>query len=275
MLQFAIDKNRCIKCGLCAKDCPVKIINLEAGFPAIADEAKERCMQCQHCLAICPKGALSILGNHPDDSLALKGNLPAAEQLETLIKGRRSVRQYRDENLSPELMQQLLNVTRHAPTGVNMDHVRFHVIADKNALAVFRKEVYAALAEVIAAGKLPEKRSRFADISNAWQEKGIDILFRGAPHLVVTTAPKNGVCSAADCMIALSYFELYAQSLGVGTVWNGLMMWTLNELVPSLQQRLGIADDYMLGYVMAFGPAALKYQRTVNRGPADVVYFQP
>ena len=275
MLQFAIDENLCIKCGLCAKDCPVKIINLEDGYPAIAVEKEERCMQCQHCLAICPTGALSILGNSPADSVPLKGNLPAPEQLEILMKGRRTVRQYLDENLAPELIQQLLGVARHAPTGVNMDQVRFFVIDNKEALAVFRNEVYAALAELIAAGKLPENRSRFADIAKVWQEKGVDVLFRGAPHLVVTAAPKNGVCSAADCMIAMSYFELYAQCLGVGTVWNGLMNWTLGELVPHLQRRLGIPEDYLLGYVMAFGKPAIKYQRTVNRGGADVVYFKP
>ncbi len=275
MLQFTIDENLCIQCGLCAKDCPVKIISLESGFPAIATEKEERCMQCQHCLAVCPKGALSILGNNPANSLPLKDSLPDPEQLETLMKGRRTVRQYRDENLDPALIEKLLNVARHAPTGVNMDQVRYFVIDNKDALTVFRNEVYTALAELVAAGKLPENRSRFADIAKVWQEKRVDVLFRGAPHIVVTAAPKKGVCSAADCMIALSYFELYAQSMGVGTVWNGLMTWTLDELIPSLQRRLGIPDDYLLGYVMAFGKPAVKYPRTVDRGIADVVYFKP
>jgi len=275
MLQFAIDESLCTACGLCAKDCPVKIIDLDGGYPAIAAEKEGRCLQCQHCLAICPEGALSILGNSPQDSRTLRGNLPDPRQLETLIKGRRTVRQYRDENLDDEVLQNLLNVARHAPTGVNMDQVRFHVIDDKEALAVFRNEVYSALADVVAAGKLPEKRSRFADISKAWQENGIDVLFRGAPHLLVTSVPRNCACPVADCFIAMSYFELYAQSMGVGTVWNGLMKWTLDELIPSLQRRLGIPDDNLLGYVMAFGKPAITYQRTVNRGPAKVTYFQP
>ncbi len=274
MLQFVIDENLCIQCGLCATDCPVKIISLDSGYPAVAEEKQERCMQCQHCLAICPKGALSILGNRPADSLPLKGNLPAPEQLETLIRGRRTVRQYRDENLEADLISKLLNVARHAPTGVNMDKVRFHVIDNKEALAVFRNEVYAALADFIAAGKLPEHRSRFADISNAWQDKGIDVLFRGAPHLLVTSVPRNCACPVPDCLIAMSYFELYAQSMGVGTVWNGLMKWTLDELLPSLQARLGIPEDHLLGYVMAFGKPAIRYRRTVDRGAADVVYFK-
>ncbi len=275
MLQFSIDQDLCIKCGLCAKDCPVKIINLKTGSPAIANDREGSCLRCQHCLAICPTGALSILGRSPAQSQPLKDSLPIPEQLETLIKGRRSVRQYRDENVDQAVIQQMFGVARHAPTGINLDQVRFYVIDNKDALRVFRDQVYDALAELVAAGKLPESQSRFADIVNAWLDKGIDVLFRGAPHLVIAAAPKDGPCSAADCMIALSYFELYAQSIGVGTVWDGLLVWALKDLIPELQNRLGIPEDYLLGYAIAFGKPAIEYQRTVERGQADIVYFRP
>ena len=70
-------------------------------------------------MAVCPPGAISILGLSPKDSQPLADNLPEPQRLETLIKGRRSVRRYRDENLPAELLQQLLEVAWHAPTGVN------------------------------------------------------------------------------------------------------------------------------------------------------------
>ena len=275
MLQFTIDQELCIKCGLCSKDCPVKIINLEEGFPAIASDSEDRCLRCQHCLAICPTGALSILGHYPAQSQPLKDSFPTPEQLESLIKGRRSVRQYRDENVDQKVIQKLFDVARYAPTGINLDQVRFYVIDDKAAMEIFRREVYTALSELIDAGKLAEKYNGFSGFPKAWHEKGVDVLFRGAPHFVVATGPKDGLCSNADCMIALSYFELYAQSMGIGTVWNGLMSWTLDALVPELQRRLGIPEDYMIGYAMSFGKPAIKYQRTVNQGKADTVYFRP
>ncbi len=275
MLQFALAEDLCIRCGLCANDCPSKIIKFNGDYPQLDVDNQQRCLKCQHCLAVCPTGAISILGHDPAASVSLSGNLPAPQQLATLIKGRRSVRQYRNENLPQEMLTDLLDVARHAPTGVNMDRVQFHVIADKDALAVFRSEVYAALAELVAAGGLPEKRSHFANISRVWQEKRVDILFRGAPHLVVATTPRSCACPEADSLIALSYFELYAQSCGVGTLWDGLLKWALDELLPQLQQRLGIPEDHQLGYAMVFGQPAVRYQRTVERGAAKVTWFQP
>ncbi len=273
MLQFKIAKEKCTQCGLCARDCPVLVINMDEGYPGMTAEKAADCIKCQHCLAICPTAALSILDRQPEDSQLLKGNFPDPDQLETLIKGRRSVRQYRDENLEPELLQRLLDVAWHAPTGVNMRGVQFHVIDDKQALATFRGATYDGLARLIEAGQLSANRAIFADFVKLWQEKGVDILFRGAPHLLVATASRSCPTPREDCLIALSYFELFAQSLDVGTVWNGLAKWAIDELVPELKLRLGIPEDHLVGYVMAFGRPAVQYRCTIECGPAKVVRF--
>jgi len=275
MLQFEIVEDKCTKCGLCAKDCPVLVINLDSGYPAISPERARNCIGCQHCLAICPTAALSILGRDPHQSQPLAGNFPVPEQLETLIRGRRSVRHYQDENLRPELLQQLLDVAWQAPTGVNMRQVQFTVIDDRQALAKFREETYAELAALIKAGQLPEKHAQFGQFVKLWQEKGIDVLFRRAPHLLVASVPRNCPTPMADGLIALAYFELFAQNLGVGTVWNGLVKWAIDELVPELRERLGIPEDHRIGYVMAFGKPAVHYQRTIDHGPAKIVYSRP
>ncbi|WP_029916200.1 nitroreductase family protein [Pelobacter seleniigenes] len=275
MLQLTIDNNLCTRCGSCAQDCPAKIISLTSGLPAIAPADEGKCIRCQHCLAVCPTAALSIFGHQPVTGRPLAETWPAPQQLEALIKGRRSVRQYRDENLEPALLEQLLEVAWHAPTGVNRQSLQFHVIDDKDALAVFRNEVYAELGKVLAAGQLPERLAHFGTIARRWQEDGSDILFRGAPHLLAVSSGPDSICPEADGFIALSYFELYAQSQGVGAVWDGMMKWLLEAIAPGLQQRLGIPADHKLGYVMVFGKPAVQYQRPIQRGPARVSRFQP
>lgn len=271
MLKLEIDQDKCTRCGLCAQDCPVRIIDMQAGTPAIAPDQEIACFKCQHCLAVCPTGALAILGRKPEESRPLEGNLPDPVQLETLIKGRRSVRHYKDENLEPELLQRLLDVAWQAPTGHNARQVRFSLIDNKEAMARFRERTMATLAQVVRENRLPAGLEFFAEFVALWEKQGVDTVFRGAPHLLVASAPRDCASPLPDCLIALSYFELYAQSLGIGTVWDGIAKWAINDLAPELRQTLGIPDDHLIGYVMAFGKPAVRYQRTVVNGPANVV----
>ena len=271
MLHFKVDEDKCTKCGLCAQDCPINIIDMDSGYPGIFAGNEGACLKCQHCLAICPTAALSILGREPEDNVPLKGAFPDPDCLEILIKGRRSVRWYLDENLEPEILQRLLNVAWHAPSGANDRQVRFSVIDDKQVFAAFREEVYGGLAKRIKVGKLPEGKVFFAEFVRLWQEEEVDALFLDAPHFLVASAPRACTAPVPDCLIALSYFELFAQSLGVGTLWAGLAKWAIDDLVPELRERLKIPQDHVIGFTMIFGKPAVQYQRTVEYGTANFV----
>lgn len=270
MLSFHIDKQKCTHCGLCVNDCPVKIIALVDGIPTIDAEKEINCLKCQHCLAICPTAALSILGINPNDCQNLDGHLPKPEQLETLIRGRRSVRQYRDENVDPQTIQQLLTVAGQAATGVNARQVLFTVVDDKRMMATLRDKVMAGLDHLIKTDALPDNRKFFEKFVQLWQEKGIDTLFRGAPHLVIASAPRECPTPNADALIALTTFELYAQNQGVGTLWDGFALWAINDLLPELKADLRIPEDHIMVYTMVFGYPAVTYKRTIDHGAANV-----
>ena len=49
--KFSVDEN-CISCGLCAKKCPVKAIELQNGKPVWV---QDKCVMCLGCLHGCPK----------------------------------------------------------------------------------------------------------------------------------------------------------------------------------------------------------------------------
>ena len=270
MIDFKIDREKCISCGGCAADCPAMIIDMRDGYPLIRPENEKRCYRCQHCLAVCPTAAVSILGRDPQQSRQLAGNLPQPEQMRTLLRGRRSVRRYLDENLDPRLIDDLLQTAWHAPCGHNARAVHFHLIDDREVLAQFREAAYAGIRENIAKSQLPARLSFFRDFVPAWEESGIDVLFRGAPHLVIASASPRSASPEADCLIALTSFELLAQSQGIGTLWNGLVKWTIEKIVPELRGQLGIPDDHKIGYCMSFGKPALIYHRTVQYDEAPI-----
>ncbi|NLZ17359.1 MAG: 4Fe-4S binding protein [Desulfobulbaceae bacterium] len=274
MLQFSVDSAACIQCGACSEDCPTKIISMGDKGPVIPADKEELCYRCQHCLAVCPTGALSILGLNPANSVPLASKLPVPEQMEALIKGRRSVRQYAEDDLSPELINRLLATAWHAPTGVNARQVRFTVIDTRAKLQQFRETVLNGLEELGANKTLPAHMERFLPFVQAWQKEKKDIIFRDAPHLVLASAPKGAPTPMQDCLIALSYFELYAQACQVGTVWAGLAYLAIETLLSRLQPVLALPENHQIGYAMLFGKAAVRYERGVQHENAPIHYVK-
>lgn len=269
MLEFEIDQEKCIQCGECVRDCPYGIIELIGDSPALVEDRIDQCIRCQHCLAVCPTAALSILGKDPQKSIEIKGNLPTADQLETLVKARRSIRFYKKKPVDPGTIAHLLDVVAHCPTGVNNRQLLFTIVEDQKSMEKLRQETYEGIRKVAQNDALPKGLEFFGGILGAW-DKGQDIIYRGAPHFLVVSSPEGGPSPQADTIIALSYFELVAYSIGLGTVWDGLAKWALTAIVPDMITKLGVPKDHLIGYMMVFGWPAIKHHRTVQRGDAQV-----
>lgn len=243
---------------------------MESGYPAISQENEANCYKCQHCLSICPTASISILGYDPVHSLSLKDLLPDSSQMELLIKGRRSVRQYKPENLEADVMSKLLEVACYAPTGRNTRQVRFTVVDNRAKLIEIRDEMMAKLVKISRETGFPEGMEFFSNYVNQWENEGADFVFRGAPHFLVVSAPKNLPTPVEDCLIALTTFDLYAQTFGIGTVWDGLAKYVISEMLPEFKSLLGIPEDHIIGYAMAFGRPSVQYSRTAQHEPAGV-----
>lgn len=264
MIDFKIDEGKCIKCKLCAQECPVLIINTKTEYPEIKDGKESNCIKCQHCLAICPTAALSIWGKDPEESIPVNSNIPKPEEMSQLIKTRRSIRRFKEVEIEPEQIQSLLETTAFAPSGHNKNQVLLSITKSRSETEKLRALVYDGIKTAIENETLRPALGMFANFQSMWQNKGIDVLFRNAPHFVIASAPKANSNGTNDCMIALSYFELLANSMGIGILWNGLVKMVFDAIAPELKQKLGIPEDHEIAYMMVFGKAAVKYARAVQ-----------
>lgn len=264
MLNFKISEEKCTKCGLCVKECPMSIIEM-TDYPAIKIGKERNCVKCQHCLAICPTAALSIFGKKPENSISCNGDIPKAEEMMRLIKTRRSIRKYKKEDIDKDLLNEILNTALYAPTGHNKDSVLFTVIDKKESLDKFREIAYKTIIAHAENNTIAEEYKYIANLANLWATKAIDIMFRDAPHMIIASAPESISSPVEDSVIALSYFELLANSNGIGVLWSGMINWTLKFIAPELREILNIPKDHKIGYTLVFGKASTKYARAIQR----------
>ena len=115
-----------------------------------------------------------------------------------LVRGRRSIRHYRDENVDPALIRRLLATLANVPTGVNRRELTFTVIDDKAVMQRFRERVLKALATATAAGRLPDRLEMLKRAAPLYFDEGRDIVFRTAPHALIVSAPPDAPCPHED-----------------------------------------------------------------------------
>src|SRR4030042_610049 len=127
MSLFVIDPTKCKRDAICAAECPARIIRLKdkESFPEPIENAEEYCINCGHCVAVCPHAALSheIMG--PEDCPDIKRELlPRADQIDHLLRSRRSIRTFKAEPLDRETLLGLIDTARYGPTAHNLPPVQ-------------------------------------------------------------------------------------------------------------------------------------------------------
>ena len=264
-MEFHVNEN-CIHCGACIKDCSAKALKFDENKIPVLDE--NRCVKCQHCLAVCPVGALSIMGKNPEDSEPC-GKALDETQLLNLIKTRGSIRHYVKENLDKERMDKLKEMLKWTPTGVNNHRLNFSFVDDVEVMDEIRNYANGKLLQIVQNPALKHLAGKFERYKNAFL-RGEDIIFREAPHMLVVSTPLDAPCKDIDPIIALSYFELYAQSMNIGTCWCGLA-YALLKMFPEICDHLEIPEGYKLGYVMLFGPKDIEYKRGTQPEEAKII----
>jgi len=272
MPLFTIDPNKCNRDGLCAAECPVGCIELTAGaLPRPHEKKQAYCLNCGHCVAACPSDAITLerlpaKSVHKDRSLDI-----IWEQAEQYLKGRRSVRFFKDEPVDEALLGRILAVTEYGPSGHNARPTRWSVATTRKKVA----ELAGAVADWMRAEADRESpvaaRFHLPGIVRAW-DNGLDLICRNAPALAVAYGPEAGITPREDGVIAVTYLDLAANAAGLGGCWCGYLMAAAAH-DPGIRAVLGVPDDGAVYGALMLGKPVHRYRSIPPRPEPDIQWL--
>lgn len=269
MPLFTIDDEKCLREGMCAAECPAGCIVFEQDQLPIPHEKKYAyCIECGHCMAVCPKGAI-LLERFSEPAVLKDRELKVSSaQIAQFLKGRRSVRAFRNEALGHDMLEELLNITQYAPSGHNARPVKWAVAATPEKV----REVAELTANWMRAEVEEETAMasalHLAGIVRAW-DAGTDIICRHAPALAIAHGPKRGITPKEDGVIAVTYLELAAASEGLGACWCGYVNMAANT-DEALRRALGISEKSVAYGALMLGKPVRKSSGIPPRPKAQV-----
>lgn len=145
-----------------------------------------------------------------------------------LIKGRRSIREYSDKNISSADLKQILDAAMSGPSCTNARDWCFIVVRNKETLI--------KMAEANGKPAEPLKGANVGILVCGDLERS----FKGAPDYWII-----------DASIAAQNLILAAASLGIGSVWLGT--YPQMNRVEKQQQLFSLPDNIMPHSIIALG----------------------
>ncbi|MDF2938652.1 MAG: nitroreductase [Paenibacillaceae bacterium] len=162
------------------------------------------------------------------------GKTPVAD----MIRDRRTVRLFREEPVSQELLERLLNVAVWAPNHMNRQPWRF---------ILFQGESRKTFAQAMVATYSPEERGKYGEAKQQYLEQvpaHLIIVMKEDPRQKVWDEDYAAVC----CLI--QNFQLAAWEAGLGVVWKTNHYGYYPEFRDTVGVKLGekIAGILHIGY---------------------------
>lgn len=267
---ITVDYENCTKCGKCVNECPSDVLTLKTDGPDVV--LAQNCIACGHCVAVCPNRAIDNMRSPLDMQVEIAElNNFSTEEAEFFLRSRRSIRSYEKEPVSREKLLKLVQIANYAPTGSNTQGISYLIVDDREIL----KKASDITADYLenSPSVRPALRKILTPLIEKYHETGEDSILRGAPVLVVATAAKNFTQGRINSISCLTYLELFAPYLDLGSCWAGLFEHcALNENSPMLK-LLGISDDKLITGAVMVGYPKYQYQRLVERNPLNAKFF--
>lgn len=258
--------DKCIGCGSCVKICHEHCMTLVDRTVSINQEI---CSTCTQCVAICPQQAISW-DNIPPCIFEEK-RLPSPEQIDELLKERRTIRFFKKKKLNRKLLEEIVSYGIYAPT--NNYSLRAIIVDDEDIMKDFERilmqyvlRTYRFIFKPKVVFNLIRKMTPKIDPKDkvkmeAAIKRGYN--FPVAPAIVFIVGDKRIALSEASAHYALYNMILYAQTKAIGSRLRGqgLIVYDRNK---TARQRLRLSKKENILGMLELGYSAVRFRNKVT-----------
>ncbi len=204
----------CTACGICSSLCPVDAIVTDSSGRVVSFSSA--CIGCGHCGCYCPADCYGL----PAEKHAA---IPLGSHIQNLYEGRRSTRRFSEKQIDETVMSTLLEAVGFAPTGQNAQGITVDVILGEAAINKLIVRPFVKFVRILDCCRI---LSLFAGANRGAVKKirrGDDIITWKAPCILLFRAPVGNVTGKTDSIIAATMVSIKADTMGLGTLWNGVV----------------------------------------------------
>ena len=173
---------------------------------------------------------------------------------QTLLKNRRSIREFQEKEVPLSILKKIIQETCLAPTASNAQPCKFVIIQNMGFLKRLSDDSKQSLLSDLA--RNPE--SPLKNYEAVLRDGNFNV-FYNASCLIYVIGPKNIQFLDVDCALTVAYLMLSAASRGLGTCWIGLGAHVRD---PKILGEMGIPGDcrivapIIIGYPASIPPAS-------------------
>jgi nitroreductase len=167
-----------------------------------------------------------------------------------LLKKRRAIRDFLDQEVPLPVVEDILRDATLAPSASNNQPCRFAVVQCRKAIKNLSDESKACLLHDHSDKKVVLK----PEYVNLLEDENFNV-FYNAPCLIFVAGPKTVRSLDVDAALAVAYIMFAAAAQGLGTCWVALGS---NIRDPKLRGELGLSENLRI-----VAPILLGYPRTI------------
>jgi len=278
-----IDEKKCTGCGKCSYICPKDVLYIDKKKAKLNEN---ECMLCSHCYAVCRFNAISfvddlekiVFGSFKYKEKIMTSKDISPEKFINAVRSRRSIRKYKNEKIDDEVIRDLLEFAVTAPSGSNCQEWQFTVLNGRDKvwdLAMEIKKFFVKLnrlaqnrliryLSVLFMGRtlINYYNDHYQTVDRAMQqaEAGIDLLFHGAPCLIIVHGPMDGSTPVEDASYAGYNICMLAHFLNLGTCFIGFAVEALNRRAD-IKAKLNIDKKHRIHSVIILGKPDIAFEK--------------